>query len=187
MTKLCQPVVSIQRADLSDPVSGHLSWGVLIAQNLVAAPGPLEWLYDEKIPLEVLLASARRNSPGFVERIKPEGADVMGLEDHAEGTTAVLRLAQPSAHRSATDEFRKEEFEMLLSASPDMWAALEGAGGVPTGIRELPKEQVLGPVREWEASLRRDLVRDRTRRTVGEVTWVWCPLSPKCGCPGQWW
>ncbi|WP_019075900.1 hypothetical protein [Streptomyces hokutonensis] len=187
MPKLCEPVVSIQRADVFDPVEGHLAWGVLMDRDLVAVPGPLEWLRDETIPLQVLLASSGGGTPGVVERIRLESARIVGLDTHTEGAVALVRLSQPALHRPVREAFDKRAFEARLAADPDVWTALEETRGVPPGIRELPLDGVLGPVRDWEIELRRALVQDDSRPTPGEIGTLWCSISPWCDCPGPWW
>ncbi|WP_189864089.1 hypothetical protein [Streptomyces poonensis] len=174
---------------MHDAVTGHVAWGVLTERDVVAVPGPLDWLRDEGTRIEVLLASAPRNGneAGFVERIKIADAAVLGLDASPEGAAAFLRLTHDSLHRPVADNFQQRRFEELLAADPDVWRALEGAGAVPPGIRDLPRTRVLGPVRNWELTRRRGFVRDDAGRTVDEVSIRICDWFPTCACLGPWW
>jgi hypothetical protein len=62
-------VVSIQRSAVANAVEGHLASGVLVDRDRVVVPGPLGWLDDSAVRLEVLLASELRDGTGVVERI----------------------------------------------------------------------------------------------------------------------
>jgi hypothetical protein len=191
MAEPCEPVVSIQRLTAADTITGHLAWGVLMDSDLVLTPGPLDWLRDPTVQFEVLLASARRNGPGVVERIKAEQAEVFGLQANPDGAVAVLRLAQPSQHkpfRGAAYDAR--EFGERLAGAPSVWEALETVGDVPGGLLDLPVDRVLGPVNEWELIRRRDLVRINLSPTPDEVGIKWCCIFRRCPCDlcqGRWW
>jgi len=184
---VCEPVVSVQRTGVSDAVEGHIAWGALMSQDLVAVPGPLDWLRDDSLLFEVLVASARQDEPGFVERIRPEKVTILGVTDRPEAAAAVFRLTHPTRHQPAVKSFHRRDFEAVLASDPDVWTALEAVRAVPAGIQDFPRDQILGPVRDWEAVLRRDLVRDHSRGTVGELGSLWCSFVPWCDCPGRWW
>ncbi|GAA0463772.1 hypothetical protein [Streptomyces olivaceiscleroticus] len=182
MSEPSEPVVSIQRADTHDAVVGHLAWGVLVGPDLVVVPGPVDWLRDEKMPVEVLLAPkpTTGTAPGFIERIKVESATTLGLSTEPAGAVAFLQLAQESRFRPVGEEYQRQQLLAPLHENPDVWRAFESVGAVPAGVRELPAAELLSPVRDWETDHRRGLVNDESGRTVAEVVARICPISPKC-------
>lgn len=187
MAEWCEPVVSIQRVGAADAVDGHLSWGVLVEPDLVVAPGPLDWVRDDAVSWEVLLASANSgNRPGFVERIRLERVEVLGFDAHPEGAAAALRLTQPSRHRPVGAAFDSEAFRDGLAGSPDVWAALEGCRAVPPGIRDRVPAQILPVVDAWEDTLRRRLVRTRGFQDPGAISVQWCKIFKTCDCSDRW-
>ncbi|MER6694914.1 hypothetical protein [Streptomyces minutiscleroticus] len=178
-----EPVVSIQQAYVSDVAEGHLAFAALVAHDCVAVPGPLDWLRDEKIPLEVLLIPVGGEEPGVVERIRPARAEIIGFASHPEGAVAFLYLAQPSRYCPTAGVLRAEDFEKSLSAGEkDMWKALEAAGGVPTRAQAPSWDAALRTVSGIEEAQRRELVRTELFQTAAEVAVKVCP--PMKGCRG---
>lgn len=187
MDSVCEPVVSIQRAVAANALEGHLGWGVLIHPEFVLTPAPFPWLDDPTLRLEVLLVSAQRDGPGYVERISPSGIDVAALDGSPEGAVALVQLAQRSNHQHFESRLDVDQLFEQLAGQTDVWTALEAIGAIPLGRRDLPVPAVLGPVVEWEVTLRAKLV---TTHVIDLATprWPFCPkILPWCDCPGQWW
>jgi hypothetical protein len=168
-----------------------LSWGVLVDIDAVLVPGPLDWLHDPEITFEVLVASARREGPGIVERIRVASAQTLGLTERPDGAVAMLRLAHESAHRPYAESFDEAAIEAALTGDPDVWAALEGTGVLPRDVRTLPVDDVLGPVATWERQIREGLTRDRSADDPSHAVGLlccWIFRCNRCGtCPDQWW
>lgn len=188
----CQPVVSIQQDVEGDAVARHLCWGVLVDDDVVVVPGPLGWLRDTSVVLEVLLASARRSGPGVVERIRLRHAEISGLRSVADDAAAILRLASPSRHRPFPSRCDRDELAARLTENPNVWTALEDVGAVPKGVPDLPVSAVLGPVARWERQRREQLVRDGLVAKPVDVASSWCCAAfPICcrhiQCVGPWW
>ncbi|TQS41978.1 hypothetical protein [Cryptosporangium phraense] len=182
----CEPVVSIQRAHVADPIDGHVTFGVLLSPDTVAVPGPTGWL-DDSTPFEVLLAAAGSSGPGTVERLRIRTAVVIGL-DNAPGTeVAVLTLTHPSLLTPSDRWTDLTRIETALGVDPDLWTALEAADAVPEGVRTLPVAGVLGPVRDREIDTRATWPVFELRDTAAGVGGIWCRISPKCECRGLWW
>jgi len=186
------PVVSVQRVAAGDAVARHLAWGALVDADVVVAPTPAAWLLDPEVTFEVLLASSRRTGPGVTERLPVRQAALAGLQGSPDGAIAVLRLAHPSAHRPFTGAGDVDDLARRLAEAEDVWAALEEAGAVPRGVRNLPVEAVLGPVAAWEREHRARLVRNALVETPGQLAYsLCCWLLPVCcrglESPGPWW
>lgn len=186
-------VVSVQRVTAVNAVEGHLAWGVLFDRDRVAVPGPLAWLHDVTVRFEVLLASARRDGRGAVERIAVDRAEVFGLRDYVEGAVAVLQLTRPAQHGdSRIGVVEEEAFAARVAEHHDIWRALEESGAVSPELRER-RRQVLEQVVSWEEIARRDLVRDRLSTSPGDVSVSgFCCLIRACpppcaGCGDPWW
>jgi hypothetical protein len=190
MSGPCVGVVSIQRDGAGDAVDRHLSWGMLVDADAVIVPAPLDWLRDPDVTFQVLIASARRTGPGLVERIQVRSATTIGLAAQPDGAAAMLRLAQPSAHRPFAEGFDSAAIEAALGADPDVWTALEITGVLPADVRTFPVSEVLGPVSIWERDRRENLVRDRID-TPGGVIGILCCWIIRCNrcetCAGPWW
>jgi hypothetical protein len=187
----CEAVVSIQLATAPDALTGFLAWGALIDRDRVATPGPLDWLRDPTVRFHVLLASARRDGAGVVERLEVERAEILGLAGNPDGAAAVLHLAQPSRqHKPDVGAgISAADIATAIGGQPDVWTALEAVGGVPRGLRDLPVDRVLGPVVEWERITREGLVTTDLSATPDDAGIRWCCLFYRCpcDCPGQWW
>lgn len=185
----CPGVVSIQRIAAGDAVDRHLSWAVLVTNDLVVAPAPLDWLRDPEVDFEVLVASARRAGPGVVERIRVRRADVVGLDGAPGGAAAILRLEHRSRHRPHAGEFERDEFEAVLAGETgevDIWRALVAVGAVPGDLLDREVLPVLGAVASWERARRAGSVHERLS-SPRELTGSWCCVFKCCDdCVGSW-
>jgi hypothetical protein len=183
----CPGVVSIQRIAAGDAVDRHLSWALLVTNDLVVAPAPLDWLRDPKVDFEVLVASARHKGPGVVERIRVRRADIVGLDGAPSGAAAILQLEHRSRHRPHTAEFVRDEFEAVLAEEADVWQALATVGAVPRDLLDQEVLPVLGPVASWERARRANSVHERLS-SPPELAATWCCLDKCCAaCVGRWW
>lgn len=182
----CEPIVSIQLANISDPVDGHRSFGVLMAPDTVVVPGPTDWL-DDTTSFEALLATAERDGPGTVERIKVGSATVLGLDTAPGGGVGIMTLTHPAQHEPTVRITDTQAFETALGADPDLWTALETAGAIPPGIRGLPANAVLGPVRDWEQAHRATWPIRNFPHDPGTISVRWCKIIRTCDCAGRWW
>ena len=186
----CEPIVSIQRVPATDAVSGHISWGALVAPDLVVVPGPVGPVLEAG-PFEVLLASASplgAATTGSVERLRPRFAEAVGTPTSPDGAILALWLSHRSQHMPSGRALDAEELAATVDEESDLWTALEALGAVPDGIRELSPSQVLETVDTWERATWREIVTvtPLLLATGGEVAIRWCRWRP-CNCPGPWW
>jgi hypothetical protein len=188
MDSRSEPVVSIQRAAAPNALEGHLGWGVLVDPEVVLVPGPLPWLEDTTIRLEVLLASAQWDGLGFVERIGPRSVEVAAINGSPEGAVGLIELAHRSHHKHFESTVRVERLFEQFAVQTDVWTALETIDAVPRGIRERPVTAVLGVVVEWETTRRERLVTARHWIDPGAPRWPFCPKwIPGCMPGGPQW
>lgn len=183
----CPGVVSIQRIAAGDAVDRHLSWAVLVTNDLVVAPAPLDWLRDPEVDFEVLVASARHEGAGVVERIRVRRADIVGLDKAPSGAAAILQLEHRSRHRPDVGGFERDEFKAVLAEEVDIWQALATVGAVPRDLLDQEVRPVLGPVASWERARRANSVHERLY-SRSELVGRWCcPFKCCADCVGRWW
>jgi len=93
-------LVSVQRADAPDLVTGHRAWGVLVDRDKVMTPGPGDWLTDARVRHEILVFSLKRDEKFFlVERLGIQTAEIAGDPPGSPGSVVALLLDRDSRHR----------------------------------------------------------------------------------------
>jgi hypothetical protein len=184
-------VVSIQRSAVANAVEGHLASGVLIDRDRVVVPGPLGWLDDPALPIEVLVASALQDDTGVVERIGIDQVDVIGVQDRPDDAIAVLDLLHSAQHRPAySAAFEAQPLTNLVAGGRAMWPALRELRIVPDVLEDRPLWEVLQAVMVWERTLRLDLVRSRefvTPDMIGARLCCFLGGCEDCDPDGPWW
>jgi hypothetical protein len=159
------PFVSIQRVDLTDPLEGHLGWGVLISSDTVVVD-LAEWPADGR--LEVLLAS--QEGP-VVERIEMAKVEIVGGKESA---LAAVKLAHASLQTPTAADFDLRAVQRELKGNQDIWGGLEQLGYVPKGIRDTDTASVLGQITKWEDLLRNGLIHDGRPQSIDSVALRMC-------------
>jgi hypothetical protein len=183
-------VVSIQRSAVANAVEGHLASGVLVDRDRVVVPGPLGWLDDSAVRLEVLLASELRDGTGVVERIGIDQVDVIGVQDRPDEAIAVLDLLHPAQHRPAhSAAFEAQVLTDLVAGGSAVWPALRELHIVPDVLQDRPLHEALEAVVAWEGTLRLNLVRSREFVTPDMIGINICCLwaCQDCHPGGPWW
>lgn len=183
-------VVSIQRSAAANAVDGHLASGALIDRDRVVVPGPLGWLDDPALRVEVLVASALQDDTGVVERIGIDQVDVIGVQDRPDEAIAVLDLLHPAQHRATySAAFEAQALTDLVVGGRAVWPALRELRIVPDVLQGRPLREALQAVVVWEGTLRLNLVRSRefvTPDTFGiNVCCLWACFECHPGQP--WW
>lgn len=93
-------LVSVQRADAPDLVTGHRTWGVLVDRDKVMTPGPGRWLSDPRVRHEILVVSRTRDEDFFlVERLGIRIAEIAGDPPGSPGSIVAMVLDRESRHR----------------------------------------------------------------------------------------
>jgi hypothetical protein len=178
----CEPIVSLQRLRADNLVSGHITWGALVAADLVVVPGPAAPILDAG-PFVVLLASTSlldAAASGVVERIRPRSAEAVGRSAQPDDAILVLRLDHPSWHVPSGSALRARDLAVAVDREDSIWTALEVQGAVPQGTRNQRASHVLEAVDAWERTTWQGIttLTPRLVDTGDDVALKWCDWRP---------
>jgi len=168
-------MVSVQSPDSADATAGHLTWGVLWADDAVLVPGPTDWLGAGRF--QVLVAHRTGNEGGDVLRISPRSATRMGSGDGS----AVLVQLPARVGRAPSRRFSTRRLRADHATEADVWTCLERQGAVAPGVRQR-STTVLQEIAGWEEQQRTGLSDPGTH---GGWTDFLCMLFPgRCELAG---